>query len=160
MTHVPKTIFRISVAFSLVLNQRNAKSCPTASHELEIGPWVSTFSGSPSSVFIRQAALATRRVSVICRCNLVEDTPHSLLPADAAWFTVPLWRLTCHTGSQWTGNVGPMLGYCWASVCDAGPTVTQHWFKVLRFLGYGGKSSFQQVCKRPRHRPRRWADVF
>ena len=29
-----------------------------------------------------------------------------------------------------------MLVECWASVVDAGPTLNQHWFKVLCLLGY------------------------
>ena len=33
--------------------------------------------------------------------------------------------------SQQTRDVEPMLGRCWASVVDAGPTSTQHWFHVL-----------------------------
>ena len=28
-----------------------------------------------------------------------------------------------------------MFGYCWASVSDAGPTVTEHWFNVSCLLG-------------------------
>ena len=27
-----------------------------------------------------------------------------------------------------------MLIYCWATVCDAGPTINQHWVKVLCFF--------------------------
>ena len=31
--------------------------------------------------------------------------------------------------TQQTGDVEPMLVWCWASVCDAGPPLHQHWFK-------------------------------
>ena len=32
---------------------------------------------------------------------------------------------------QQTREVTPMQGQCWASVVDAGPTLTQHWVNVL-----------------------------
>ena len=34
-------------------------------------------------------------------------------------------------------GVHPMLFQCWASVCDAGPTLKQHWVNVPFFLGEG-----------------------
>ena len=36
--------------------------------------------------------------------------------------------------SQQTRDTEPMLGGCWAGVCAAGPTSTQHCFNVPRFL--------------------------
>ena len=37
------------------------------------------------------------------------------------------------TAIMWyqTRNINPMLGQCWPSVYDAGPTLAQHWFNVL-----------------------------
>ena len=36
---------------------------------------------------------------------------------------------------QKTRAAEPMLGKCWPTVCDAGPTLTQHWLIVPRLLG-------------------------
>ena len=33
--------------------------------------------------------------------------------------------------SQQTINIDPLLCQCWASVCDAGPALTQYWVEVL-----------------------------
>ena len=34
-----------------------------------------------------------------------------------------------------TRHVDPMLSWCWSSVCDAGPTLAQHWVNVSRLPG-------------------------
>ena len=36
---------------------------------------------------------------------------------------------------QKTRAAEPMLSKCWSTVCDAGPTITQHWLIVSRLLG-------------------------
>ena len=33
-------------------------------------------------------------------------------------------------------DTDPMLGQCWATVCEAGITLTLHWFNVSRLLGH------------------------
>ena len=38
--------------------------------------------------------------------------------------------------SQQTRYVESMLFYCWASVADNGPTLKQHWLKVLCLFGH------------------------
>ena len=38
--------------------------------------------------------------------------------------------------SQQTRDVGPVLDWCWATVCDGGPTSNQHWFNVSCLLGW------------------------
>ena len=38
--------------------------------------------------------------------------------------------------SQKMLGVGPMFGYCWASVEKTGPTLTQHWANVSRSQRY------------------------
>ena len=40
-----------------------------------------------------------------------------------------------HPHTQQTQGVEPMLIYCWPTVYDGGPTLKQHWFNALRFLG-------------------------
>ena len=37
--------------------------------------------------------------------------------------------------SQQTRHIAPMSVYCWSTVYDAGPPVTQHWVTVSCFLG-------------------------
>ena len=37
--------------------------------------------------------------------------------------------------SQQTRGAGPMLGWCWPIVCDAGPTSAQHWANASCLLG-------------------------
>ena len=37
---------------------------------------------------------------------------------------------TVYTLSQQARDVEPMLVQCWATVCDAGPTLNQHWFNA------------------------------
>ena len=38
--------------------------------------------------------------------------------------------------SQQTRNIDPVLGHCWVTVCDAGPTSPQHWVNVSCLLGH------------------------
>ena len=38
--------------------------------------------------------------------------------------------------SQQTRGVGPMLGWCWASVVDDGPTSSQHWANASCLPGF------------------------
>ena len=45
---------------------------------------------------------------------------------------VPSYR----AGGQ-TRDVDPMLGWCWPTVCDAGPASNQHWFNASCLLGLG-----------------------
>ena len=40
-----------------------------------------------------------------------------------------------NVSSQQTRDVHPVLIQCWSSVFDAGPTLNQHWMKVLCLLG-------------------------
>ena len=40
------------------------------------------------------------------------------------------------TQSKTPADVDPMLVYCWSTVYDAGPTLSQHWVDVLCFLGH------------------------
>ena len=51
-------------------------------------------------------------------CQLRRDQTHILLLSES--------RLT-----RQTGDARPMLVYCWATVCDGGPTVNQHWVNVF-----------------------------
>ena len=51
-------------------------------------------------------------------------------------------RVTAAFGNSWspsatcqkTQHMNPMLIHCWVSVCDAGPTLIQHWIRVWCFL--------------------------
>ena len=36
--------------------------------------------------------------------------------------------------TQKTGDVEPMMVYCWTSVCDAGPTLNHYWFIAGRLV--------------------------
>ena len=38
-----------------------------------------------------------------------------------------------------------MMGHCWASVCDAGPTMPHHWVDYLCFFGVGRQSSSRRL---------------
>ena len=42
--------------------------------------------------------------------------------------------LTIHHHSQRARDVDPMLVYCWATVVDGGPTISQHWVNVSHLL--------------------------
>ena len=61
-------------------------------------------------------------------------TPESLPPALPANKKHRPSLLTNAWSSQRTRYVDPLLDQCWASVCDAGPTLIQQW--VLCLLGY------------------------
>ena len=39
--------------------------------------------------------------------------------------------------TQLAWDVDPMLVQCWSTVCDAGPTLNQHWFNVWCLLVIG-----------------------
>ena len=41
----------------------------------------------------------------------------------------------CAASCQKTRDIEPMLGQCWPSVYDAGPTLTRHWLDVSCLLG-------------------------
>ena len=43
--------------------------------------------------------------------------------------------LACGISHQ-TRDIELMLAYCWASVSDAGPTITRHWFNVSFLMAY------------------------
>ena len=43
-------------------------------------------------------------------------------------------RRKTHYHYFWCGN-DEILAQCWANVCDAGPTLSQHWFNVSCLLG-------------------------
>ena len=57
-------------------------------------------------------------VSCLPGCLLVSDT----------W--IHIYYLPIVSDTQQTPDVHPMLGWCWASVVDGGPTSTQHWGNV------------------------------
>ena len=54
---------------------------------------------------------------------------HSVRPLSLCLW-VPSFRAGDHTR-----DVDPMLGYCWPTVCDAGPVSNQHWFNTSCLLG-------------------------
>ena len=37
--------------------------------------------------------------------------------------------------AQQMQDFDPMLLYCWAIVCNSGPTIQEHWVNVSRLLG-------------------------
>ena len=65
-------------------------------------------------------------------------------------------------------DIGQTLVYCWASVYDAGPTVSQRWANVSSLLGYtyyfpsckwirvSGKNGWQGAKRRIRHHSTVW----
>ena len=46
-----------------------------------------------------------------------------------------VWSVSSQHHAQQTRDVGPLVGQCWSSVYDAGPTLDQHWAKVSCMLG-------------------------
>ena len=61
----------------------------------------------------------------------------------AKWETVTVYfssnKLTPFSYALWsqqTRAVEPMWIQCWATVCDAVPTLSSHWFNVTCLLGY------------------------
>ena len=50
--------------------------------------------------------------------------------------------------SQLTRDIEPMLGWCWASVVDGGPTSAQHWLNVSCLLGLALQYLIQTLSAR------------
>ena len=64
------------------------------------------------------------------RCVYVEWTS-TVVSSGYALFSTEL----CRDHSQQTRDIHPRLIQCWSTVCDAGPTLYQHWVNVSRLLG-------------------------
>ena len=61
------------------------------------------------------------------------------LPASNDKKNIPIYEISPMinylTNSASTINylIKPVLVYCWASICNAGPTLNQHWFIIVTF---------------------------
>ena len=77
--------------------------------------------------------------------RLKAHNQHGLGPACERLFTTA----QTHTGrysvnTRQTPDGSPVLVQCWPSVCDAGPTLNQHWTSVSCLLG-GGRSTVYRL---------------
>ena len=54
--------------------------------------------------------------------------------------------------TQQTLHVAPMMGHCWSTVCDAGPTLNHHWRNASYLLGTEHVPSLsRRGCRRERN---------
>ena len=104
----------------------------------------------------RSRLLVKEAVTTVCLC--MSDTVPGYFPSCFQLPTTPpraflVFILSCFpVQTQQTRGVVLMLCYRWASVCDAGPAIIQHWHDTSRFplLNPGIirlDSSFQTFCE-------------
>ena len=93
-----------------------------------VRPEMGRFPRSPRTVACMYCAISRNdpfQDPVLCRVK--ERRPSTSICKQTALLRIGI--------SQQTRDVGPVLFYCWDSVCDAGPTVKQHWLCALVFAG-------------------------
>ena len=64
-----------------------------------------------------------------------DDAAHNYVRRQASSSKTESSAILSNIGAQQTRNIDPMFGYCWTSVADDGPTLTQHLFNDSFWLG-------------------------